>query len=118
MGIEFLQQMPKKIKVSTSKNIGKNEQTFFDDPVLDRMMAFSMAMANELWVAKCQIERLEALLIKHGVISKDEIESSPSEEERSNRQEALSNFSSVLMDALKGRSASRSPDEETLNKFK
>jgi hypothetical protein len=110
--------MPKKIKFSSSKNTEKNEQTFFDDPVQDRIMAFSMALANELWVAKCQIERLESLLIKHGIISKDEIESSPSEEERSNRQEALSDFSSVLMDALKGRAASKSPDEETLDKFK
>jgi hypothetical protein len=110
--------MPKKIKFSSSKNTEKNEQTFFDDPVQDRIMAFSMALANELWVAKCQIERLESLLIKHEIISKDEIESSPSEEERSNRQEALSDFSSVLMDALKGRAASKSPDEATLNKFK
>lgn len=110
--------MTKKIKFSGSKNIEKNEQTFFDDPVQDRIMAFSMALANELWVAKCQIERLETLLIEHGITSKDEIESSPSEEERSNRQEALSNFSSVLMDALKGMAASKSPNEETLNKFK
>ena len=110
--------MAKKIKFSSSENTEKNEQTFFDDPVQDRIMAFSMALANELWVAKCQIGRLEALLIKYESISKDEIESPPSEEERSNRQEALSNFSSVLMDALKGRSASKSPDEETLNKFK
>ena len=110
--------MPKKIKFSSSKNTEKNEQTFFDDPVQDRIMAFSMALANELWVAKCQIERLESLLIKHEIVSKDEIESSPSDEERANRQEALSNFSSVLMDALKGRAASKSPDEETLNKFK
>ena len=110
--------MTKKIKFSGSKNIEKNEQTFFDDPVQDRIMAFSMALANELWVAKCQIERLETLLIKHVITSKDEIESSPSEEERSNRQEALSNFSSVLMDALKGMAASKSPNEETLNKFK
>lgn len=110
--------MPKKIKFSSSKNTEKNEQTFFDDPVQDRIMAFSMALANELWVAKCQIERIEALLIKHGIISKDEIESSPSDEERTNRKEALSNFSSALTDALKGRAASKSPDEETLNKFK
>jgi hypothetical protein len=110
--------MAKKIKFSSSENTEKNEQTFFDDPVQDRIMAFSMALANELWVAKCQIERLESLLIKNGITSKDEIESSPSEEERSNRQEALSDFSSVLMDALKGRAASKSPDEETLNKFK
>mgnify|MGYP001279306504 CR=1 FL=1 len=110
--------MSKEVKSPEGRSSEKDEQTFLDDPVQDRILAFSMALANELWVAKCQIERLETLLAKNEIVAKNEIDAPPSDQERANRQEMLSNFSAVLMETLKGKAASKSPDEETLNKFK
>ena len=110
--------MSKEVKSPDGRSSEKDEQTFFDDPVQDRILAFSMALANELWVAKCQIERLETLLAKNEIVAKNEIDAPPSDQERANRQEMLSNFSAILMETLKGKVASKSPDEETLNKFK
>ena len=110
--------MSKEVKSPDGRSSEKDEQTFFDDPVQDRILAFSMALANELWVAKCQIERLETLLAKNEIVAKNEIDAPPSDQERANRQEVLSNFSAVLMETLKGKAASKSPDEETLDKFK
>ena len=110
--------MSKEVKPPERRSSEKDEQTFFDDPVQDRILAFSMALANELWVAKCQIERLETLLAKNEIVAKNEIDAPPSDQERANRQEMLSNFSAILMETLKGKVASKSPDEETLNRFK
>ena len=110
--------MSKEVKSPDGRSSEKDEQIFLDDPVQDRILAFSMALANELWVAKCQIERLETLLAKNEIVAKNEIDAPPSDQERANRQEMLSNFSAVLMKTLKGKAASKSPDEETLNKFK
>ena len=110
--------MSKEVKSPDGRSSEKDEQTFFDDPVQDRILAFSMALANELWVAKCQIERLETLLAKNEIVAKNEIDAPPSDQERATRQEMLYNFSAVLMETLKGKAASKSPDEETLNKFK
>ena len=110
--------MSKEVKSPDGRSSEKDEQTFFDDPVQDRILAFSMALANELWVAKCQIERLETLLAKNEIVAKNEIDAPPSDQERANWQEMLANFSAVLMETLKGKAASKSPDEETLNKFK
>ena len=60
--------MSKEVKSPDGRSSEKDEQTFFDDPVQDRILAFSMALANELWVAKCQIERLETLLTKNEIV--------------------------------------------------
>ena len=106
--------MPKEFKPSAHNASSKSEQTFFDDPVQDRMLALSMALANELWVAKCQIRRLEELLIVNKIFTRDAVEDPPSDKERAERQNALDSFSSTLMNALKGQETSKSPDDETL----
>ena len=64
--------MSKEAKFTDGRSSEKDEQTFFDDPAQDRILAFSMALANELWVAKCQIERLETLLTKNNIVTKRE----------------------------------------------
>ena len=40
--------MSKEVKSPDGRSSEKDEQTFFDDPVQDRILAFSMALANEL----------------------------------------------------------------------
>ena len=110
--------MSKELKSSTKDTGSKSEQTFFDDPVQDRMLALSMALANELWVAKCQIRRLEELLIANKIVSRNAVEDPPSDEERAERQNALDSFSATLMDTLKGQEASKSPDDETLKTYR
>ena len=110
--------MQKETKTSGHDASSKSEQTFFDDPVQDRILAFSMALANELWVAKCQIRRLEELLITNKIVTRNAVEELPSDQERAERQNALDSFSATLMDALKGQEASKSPDNETLKKYR
>lgn len=36
------------------------EQTFFSDPVLDRLLAMTMTLAAELYILRCRVGRLEA----------------------------------------------------------
>ncbi|MDA9765500.1 hypothetical protein N9D07_02440 [Alphaproteobacteria bacterium] len=108
----------KKVKETPEHQIAQDEQTFFDDPIQDRLLALSMALANELWVSKCRIKRLETLLISNKIVSKNDIESVASELERSECSDELEKYSATLMETLSGLAASRSADEETLRNFK
>ena len=108
----------KKVKKSTESQKSQNEQTFFDDPIQDRLLALSMALANELWVSRCRIKRLEDKLISKNLISKNDVEAVASELERSQSSNDLEEYSSTLMDALSGLTASKSADEDTLRNFK
>ena len=108
----------KKIEKSAEHQKTQDEQTFFDDPIQDRLLALSMALANELWVSRCRIKRLEDTLISKNLVSKNDIEAVASELERSASSNDLEEYSATLMEALSGLAASRSADEDTLRNFK
>ena len=108
----------KKVKKSAESQKSQNEQTFFDDPIQDRLLALSMALANELWVSRCRIKRLEEKLISKNLISKNDVEAIASELERSESSIELEEYSATLMEALSGLAASRSADEDILQNFK
>ena len=95
----------------------QQEQVFFKDTANDRILAFSMALATELWVTKCRVHSLEKLLLERQVFSKEELEAIPSNEERQQRQTELDEFTKNLMKTLEGQTASVSPDDETLERF-
>ena len=52
---------------------GKNP-VFFEDPVLDRMMAMILTLAEELAVTKEQLDSLHRVMISEGVIGEGAIE--------------------------------------------
>ena len=79
----------------------QSEQTFFDDPVQDRMLALSMALANELWVAKSQIRRLEELGSQ--IKLSQECGGRPASDEERRTPNALDSFSATLMDHSKAK---------------
>ena len=108
----------KKVQKSAEYQKHQNEQTFFDDPIQDRLLALSMALANELWVSRCRIKRLEEKLISNNLISKNDVEAIASELERSESSIELEEYSATLMEALSGLAASRSADEDILQNFK
>jgi hypothetical protein len=64
--------MNEKIKI-TPVNRGKRP-AFFDDPVIDQLMAIIMAMSAELSVVYDRVDTIERLLDQKGQISKNEIE--------------------------------------------
>ncbi len=53
----------------------KGKRPFFlNDPDVERVMAISMAVAQELAVMRERMDTIERLLEQHGTISRDEIE--------------------------------------------
>lgn len=49
-------------------------QTFFDDPALDRLVAMTVALAAEVQVLRDRQRALEAVLERHGIPAREEIE--------------------------------------------
>lgn len=82
------------------------EQTFFEDPALDRSFAVTMALATEVWVLKDRVMALEAALSNAGVIDPGAISAEPSDEERAAREAERQAFVAGLLDNLTGRQAS------------
>ena len=68
-----------------------------------------MALANELWVAKCQIERLETLLTKNNII-KNEIDAPPTDEEGQPARNAFQLF--CCINGTQGKTSQKSRREK------
>ena len=44
------------------------EQTFFQDPAIDRVLGFAVTLATEVWVLRDRVAALEQLLCRQGLI--------------------------------------------------
>jgi hypothetical protein len=53
----------------------KQEQQFFEDPVVDRLMGIVMALAAEVYIIKDRERALEQVLADKGIIGSDAVES-------------------------------------------
>jgi len=82
----------------------KPEQTFFEDPALDRAFAVVMALAQEVWVLKDRVAALEAQLAERGVLETDRLNQEPERDERAAEREA---FVRNLMQQLLGEQQSK-----------
>lgn len=92
------------------------EQTFFEDPAIDRAFAVTMALATEVWVLKDRIMALEAALEKSGAIEPAAISAEPDNAERAAREAERQAFVAGLLDNLTGLQASAgAPDRESKN---
>ena len=50
------------------------EQTFFDDPALDRLAALVLSLAGELHVVQDRLARIETLLDTKGVVRREDFD--------------------------------------------
>ncbi len=84
----------------------RDEQQFFDDPALDRLMGFAFALSAEVYVLRDRVARLESLLTSKGLIKPGEIESPRSPELQAAMHSDRDGFVAALMDPIKGRQKS------------
>ena len=82
----------------------KPEQTFFEDPALDRAFGVVMALAQEVWVLKDRVAAMEAQLAERGVLQIDKLNQEPDSDERAAEREA---FVRNLMQQLLGERQSK-----------
>jgi len=85
-----------------------SEQTFFDDPAIDRMFGVVMALATEVYVLKDRLAALEGALDAAGIVSRRDLAAEPSPEEVAASAKDRDAFVAHLMDNLIGRQVSRS----------
>ena len=82
----------------------KPEQTFFQDPALDRAFGVVMALAQELWVLRDRVAAMEAQLAERGVLDSKKLSEEPATDERAAEREA---FVADLMRQLVGEQQSK-----------
>lgn len=84
------------------------EQTFFQDPAIDRVLAVVMALSAEVWVLNDKLRALETLLDRQGVVSRDDLDSYvPDAESSETTTAARQAFVRTLMEPLLGREVTR-----------
>ena len=82
----------------------KPEQTFFEDPALDRAFGVVMALAQEVWVLRDRVAAMEAQLAERGVLQVEKLNEEPKGDERAAEREA---FVRNLMQQLLGEQQSK-----------
>lgn len=75
------------------------EQTYFEDPALDRAFGVVMALASEVWVLRDRMAALEAQLAERGTIDRSLLSQEPETDTTSPEREA---FVAHLMQNLLG----------------
>ena len=95
-----------------------SEQQFLGAPESDRLLAFSMALATELWVTRARLHRMEARLLRAGIASEGELDAPPDDAMRAEMQPELDRFVESLMNTLRGAQASEPASEDILQRFK
>ena len=83
------------------------EQTFFDDPALDRAMGVVMALASEVWVLRDRLAAIEERLAERGVLDIAELDAEPGDDERARRMVERDAFVQHLMENLLGEQLSK-----------
>jgi hypothetical protein len=83
------------------------EQTFFEDPALDRAFGTVMALATEVWVLKDRVAALEAALAESGVVDPAALDAEPGDEERAARAAERDAYVQHLMESLLGSQLSK-----------
>ena len=83
------------------------EQTFFEDPALDRAFGVVMAVATEVYVLRNRHQALERLLEEAGVLDRAALDGEPSDEERRANADDRAEFTRALMISLLGEQQSQ-----------
>jgi hypothetical protein len=91
------------LQISETLVADRSEQTFFDDPALDRAFGVVMALATEVYVLRNRMRTLERTLENGGVVVRADLDAEPGEEERAAEAEDRKAFVEGLMINLLGR---------------
>ena len=83
------------------------EQTFFEDPALDRAFGVVMALATEVYVLRNRQRALERLLVEAGTLDRAALDGEPSDEERRAEADDRAAFTRGLMISLLGKQQSQ-----------
>jgi hypothetical protein len=84
------------------------EQTFFDDPALDRVMAFVFTLSTEVWVLRDRLQRLEMALQAQGGGAAEALAAfAPSPEQAAALSRDREAFTASLMETLLGKQVSK-----------
>jgi hypothetical protein len=78
----------------------RQEQVFFEDPAVDRVMAVLFSLATEHYVLHDRVRALEELLLKRGSVSAEELNAPPADEPAAQREAA--EFAEALLRPLIG----------------
>lgn len=78
----------------------RQEQVFFEDPAVDRVMAVLFTLATEHYVLHDRVRALEELLVQKGVVTPDALNAPPVDEAAAHRDAA--EFAEALMRPLTG----------------
>ena len=70
------------MKLMDTLLVDRPEQTFFDDPALDRAFGVVMALATEVYVQRDRLRALERQLQEGNVIKIADLDQEPSDAER------------------------------------
>lgn len=84
------------------------EQRFFADPAIDRVMGFAYALSAEVYVLRDYIQRLEGVLVATGAIEASAVESfKRSPEQAAGAAKDRDAFVAALMENVIGRQISK-----------
>ncbi len=83
------------------------EQTFFEDPALDRAFGMVMALATEVYVLRDRVRALETALAKSGAIDPAALAAEPGPEELAAAAADRDAFVAHLMGNLLGEQVSK-----------
>jgi len=89
--------------------VDRPEQTFFDDPALDRAFGVVMALATEVYVQRDRLRALERQLQKANVIKIDDLDQEPSNAERQDDTLDREQFVEGLLINLLGSQQAKGP---------
>lgn len=83
------------------------EQTFFEDPAIDRLMGVVWALASEVYVLRDRMQLLEETLEKSGTVNRAALDAEASPEELQDKAADRDAFVAHLMDNLMGLQAAK-----------
>ncbi|MEA5501836.1 hypothetical protein VB735_01720 [Halotia wernerae UHCC 0503] len=94
------------------------EQTFFEDPAIDRAVAMIMTLAAELAVAKDRLRAMEVLLVRQGALQPDALDAyQPDAEEAKKLAADRDAFARQIVEAVKGTQASLGAPADVNRRF-
>lgn len=94
------------------------EQTFFEDPALDRAVAMIMTLAAELAVTKDRLRAMEVLLVRQGALQADALDSYKPDAGEANALAAdREAFAHQIIEAAKGTQASLGAPPDVHQRF-
>ena len=94
-------------KTTEAGEPARPEQTFFEDPAIDRAFGVVMALATEVYVLRDRVRALESQLTERGVIEAGALDAEPDPETLARSAADREAFVAHLMENLLGRQASK-----------